>query len=461
MSDQRAAAESPSFGPPSPAPDEREALRAQIVELARRYYDVAHAPRPFVAGESPVPVSGRVYDGDEIATLVDASLEFWLTTGRFAAQFERELARWVGVRHALLCNSGSSANLLAVSTLTSPKLEERALRPGDEVLTVAAGFPTTVNPIVQNRLVPVFVDVELGTYNANVERLEAAIGPKTRAIVLAHTLGNPFDLDAVTALARKHDLWLVEDCCDALGSRWGDRCVGTFGDLATVSFYPAHHITMGEGGCVLTRSPKLKTLVESFRDWGRDCWCEPGKSDTCGKRFAWQLGELPCGYDHKYTYSHIGYNLKLTDLQAAVGVAQLQKLPTFADARRRNWRRLRDGLAGCEEFLVLPRATPGSDPSWFGFAITVRPDAPFDRMALVRHLEQNQIATRLLFGGNLTRQPAYAGVEFRVVGDLAVSDLVTDGTFWIGVYPGLSDAAIDYMADVIKSFITERTGALV
>lgn len=442
-------------------PHDRDALRRRILELTAEYCRTAHAPGEFDAGASPVPVSGRVYDAEDMCSLVDASLDFWLTTGRFAAQFEREFARTVGVRHALLCNSGSSANLLALSALTSPKLEGRRLRPGDEVLTVAAGFPTTVNPSVQNGLVPVFVDIELGTYNVDVSRLEEAIGPRTKAIMLAHTLGNPFNLDVVTDIARRHDLWLVEDCCDALGSTYRGKHVGTFGDLATVSFYPAHHITMGEGGCVLTRSPKLKTLVESFRDWGRDCWCEPGKADTCGKRFAWQLGELPCGYDHKYIYSHIGYNLKLTDMQAAVGVSQLRKLPGFIAARKHNWRRLHEGLRSCEEFLVLPRATEGSDPSWFGFPITVKPDAPFDRNALVHFLESRMIATRLLFGGNLTRQPAYAEVPYRVVGDLTVSDLVTEGTFWIGVYPGLTDAMIDYMVESFRSFIGERTGVAV
>jgi len=440
--------------------DEKAAnLRREILELTARYYDLAHASGPFVPGTSWVPVSGRVFDAAEMSNLVDASLDLWLTSGRYAAQFERAFARTIGVRHALLCNSGSSANLLALSALTSDKVGARRLRPGDEVITVAAGFPTTVNPIVQNRLVPVFVDVRIGTYNVDVGSLEAAIGPRTRAIVLAHTLGNPFDVSAVTDLARRHDLWLVEDCCDAVGSTYRGRNVGTFGDVATVSFYPAHHITMGEGGCVLTQSPTLKVAAESFRDWGRDCWCEPGAANTCGKRFAWELGALPCGYDHKYIYSHVGYNLKLTDMQAAVGVAQLAKLPRFIDARRQNWQRLRDGLAACEEYLILPEATPDSDPSWFGFPLTVRQSAPFDRAALVRHLEDRRVATRQLFGGNLTRQPAYRDVEHRVVGELTNSDIVTTSTFWIGVYPGLTDEMLDYVIDVFRGFIGAYSAA--
>ncbi|NNE33950.1 MAG: lipopolysaccharide biosynthesis protein RfbH, partial [Rhodothermales bacterium] len=405
-----------------------------------------------------VRVSGRVYDADDMRHLVDASLDFWLTTGRFAAEFERSFARYVGTRFALLCNSGSSANLLAVSALTSPLLGDRRLRPGDEVITVAAGFPTTVNPILQNRLTPVFVDIELGTYDVIIDRLEEALGPKTRAIILAHTLGNPFDIDAVCSFADRHDLWLVEDNCDALGSKYKGKHTGTFGDLATVSFYPAHHITMGEGGCVLTSSPKLKRAVESFRDWGRDCWCAPGEANTCGKRFDWQLGELPCGYDHKYTYSHVGYNLKLTDMQAAVGVSQLKKLPSFIEARQRNWRRLRSGLAPLEEFFVLPEPTKGSDPSWFGFLLTIRPDAPFSRNELVDHLEQRGIGTRLLFGGNLTRQPAYLDTPYRIVGELTNTDIVMDGAFWVGVYPSLTDEMIDFVIDSFRVFINRYAG---
>ena len=433
-----------------------EALREQILTLVQEFHDLQFAPRPFVPGETPVPVSGRVFDADELLHLVDSSLDFWLTTGRYAKQFELRFARELGVRHALLCNSGSSANLLAVSALTSKKLGDRRLRPGDEVITVAAGFPTTVNPILLNGLVPVFVDVELGTYNLDVSQLELALGPRTRAIIAAHTLGNPFDLDAVTAFAKEHDLWLIEDNCDALGSTYRDRPTGSFGDFGTLSFYPAHHITMGEGGAVLTNRPQLKLLIESFRDWGRDCWCEPGEDDTCGLRFAHQLGSLPHGYDHKYIYTHIGYNLKVTDMQAAVGVAQLQKLPAFVEARRRNWQLLYDGLRPFEDVLLLPHATENSDPSWFGFPLTVREGAPFDRNALVRHLEERRVATRLLFGGNLTRQPAYEELEFRTVGDLPNSDVVMNRSFWIGVYPGLTEEMIAFVVSEFESFVTGR-----
>jgi CDP-6-deoxy-D-xylo-4-hexulose-3-dehydrase len=426
-------------------------LRARILDLIGEYHAVAFPPRDFRPGEAPVPVSGRVFDADELRHLVDASLDFWLTTGRFAAQFERQFADVFGLRHAILVNSGSSANLLALTCLTSPKLGAEALKPGDEVITVAAGFPTTVNPIIQNRLVPVFVDVHVPTYNIDVTQLEAARSPKTRAVMIAHTLGNPFDLAAVSAFCEKHDLWLVEDCCDALGSTYAGRGVGTFGDLATCSFYPAHHITMGEGGCVLTDAPRLKTLVESFRDWGRDCWCDPGKDNTCGKRFEWQLGDLPCGYDHKYTYSHVGYNLKATDLQAAIGVAQLKKLRSFIDARKSNFRLLTDGLRDLNEFLILPQATPNSDPSWFGFPIAVRPGAPFSRNDAVTFLERRRIATRLLFGGNLVRQPAYRDVEHRTVGDLRQSDFVMNQVFWIGLYPGLDERQLGFMIESFRA----------
>lgn len=434
-----------------PAPD----LRRQILDLVDAFTEAEHAAPPFDPGVTPVPVSGRVFDADDVRHLVDASLDFWLTTGRYADDFETQFARWVGVRSAVLCNSGSSANLLALSALTSPLLGEKRLRPGDEVLTVAAGFPTTVNPILQNGLVPVFVDVDPRTHNVDAARLAEAVGPRTRAVMLAHTLGNPFDLDAVRALADAHDLWLVEDNCDALGSTYRGRHTGTFGDVATVSFYPAHHITMGEGGCVLMRSPTIKRAVESFRDWGRDCWCAPGEADTCGKRFDWCLGELPCGYDHKYTYAHVGYNLKVTDMQAAVGVAQLKKLPAFIDARRRNWRRLRDGLDDLQHVFALPEPTPHSDPSWFGFLLSVRPDAPFTRHDLVRHLTDRRIGTRLLFGGNLLRQPAYQDVPHRVVGDLAHTDAAMRHAFWVGVYPGLSDAMIDYLLETVHAFVRQ------
>jgi len=385
----------------------------------------------------------------EIEFLVNAALDFWLTTGRYADQFEKEFARFIGVRSAILVNSGSSANLVALSTLTSPKLADERLRPGDEVITVAAGFPTTVNPIFQNGLVPVFVDVSLPTFNVNVGQLEVALSDRTGAIVLAHTLGNPFDVDAVVDFARQHDLWLIEDCCDAVGSTYKGQKAGTFGDLATTSFYPAHHITMGEGGCVLSDKPLLKTLAESFRDWGRDCWCAPGKENTCGKRFDWQLGDLPHGYDHKYVYSHVGYNLKATDMQAAVGVAQLKKLPSFINTRKSNFLYLKAGLQDLEEFFVLPEATPHSDPSWFGFPMLVRESAPFSRNSLIDFLTSRKIATRQLFGGNLVRQPAYAGLNYRVVGDLPNSDRIMNQAFWIGVYPGLTRAMLDY---VLESF---------
>lgn len=427
-------------------------LRQQILKLVHEYHGEQFASRDFVPGDSPVPVSGKVFDGHELELLVDSSLDFWLTAGRYAERFERDFARYLGVRHALLCNSGSSANLLALSALTSPRLRDRALKRGDEVLTVAAGFPTTVNPIVQNGLTPVFVDIELGTYDANVERLAEAVGPKTRAIMMAHTLGNPFDLDVVGELARQNNLWVVEDNCDAVGARFRGQLTGSFGDIATVSFYPAHHITMGEGGAVMTNRPALKKLIESFRDWGRDCWCAPGVDNTCGKRFEWRLGTLPYGYDHKYIYSHIGYNLKLSDMQAAVGVAQLNKLDDFVAARRRNWQRLYDGLSSIEHF-VMPQATHDSEPSWFGFVLTVNVDAPFTRTELVRFLESRKIGTRQLFGGNVLRQPAYAEVEHRVVGDLPNADLVTEGTFWVGCHPGLSDAMLDYIIESIREFV--------
>ncbi len=430
-----------------------DALRAQILDLVAQYHAAKFPQGEFVSGQTSVPVAGRVFDADEIVQLVDSSLDFWLTTGRFADQFERQFAKFMHVRHALLCNSGSSANLLAIAALTSESLGDRQLKPGDEVITAAAGFPTTVNPAIQHGLTPVFVDVELGNYNVDVDQVAAAIGPKTRAIMLAHTLGNPFNLSAITELAERHNLWLIEDNCDALGATYDGRLTGTFGNLATFSFYPAHHLTMGEGGCVITRESRLKTLVESFRDWGRACWCAPGADNTCGKRFDWQLGELPSGYDHKYIYSHVGYNLKATDMQAAVGVAQLAKLPGFIAARRRNWQLLRERLARFEDRLILPESTPRSDPSWFGFAITVREGAGFSRLDLVRHLESRKVGTRQLFGGNLTRQPAYRNVPRRIVGDLKNSDIVMNGAFWIGVYPGIDEAMIDYVGAAFDEFM--------
>jgi CDP-6-deoxy-D-xylo-4-hexulose-3-dehydrase len=434
-------------------------LRSQILSLVAEYHKAAFTKLPFVPGESSVPYAGRVFDEREIRNLVDAALDFWLTTGRFAERFEREFAQWMGVRHCLLVNSGSSANLVALAALTSPRLGERRLRRGDEVITVAAAFPTTVNPILQNGLVPVFVDVTLPTYNVDTSQLEAALSPRTRAMIFAHTLGNPFDVGAVASFAQKHDLWLVEDCCDAVGSTYFGRKTGTFGDLATVSFYPAHHMTMGEGGAVLTNTPLLHTIAESFRDWGRDCWCEPGCDNTCGKRFGWQLGGLPSGYDHKFTYSHIGYNLKLTDMQAAVGVAQLEKLDGFVEARRRNFRALREGLASLEEFFILPEATNGAEPSWFGFPVAVRADAPFTRNQVTRYLEERKIATRLLFGGNLVRQPAYRESQYRVVGSLSQTDIVMNQVFWIGLYPGIQGRILDYMLDTLRA-LPESVGAV-
>lgn len=438
------------------------ALRLKILELVREYYDAAFPKREFVPGESLVSYAGRVFDEREIVNLVDSGLDFWLTTGRFADEFEKSFAKFFGRRHAHLVNSGSSANLLALSTLTAPQLDERprkwggkaALKPGDEVITVAAGFPTTLNPIIQNRLVPVFVDITIPTYNIDVSRLEDALSEKTAAVMIAHTLGNPFDLDAVVEFVQRHHLWLIEDCCDALGSTYKGRHVGTFGDLATVSFYPAHHMTMGEGGAVIEDRGLLKMLVDSYRDWGRDCWCDPGKSNTCGKRFGWEQGELPYGYDHKYTYSHIGYNLKVTDMQAAVGLAQLDKVEEFIAARRRNFAALYERLADMEEFLILPRATEGADPSWFGFPLAVREGAPFTRVEAINHLEDRKISTRLLFGGNLIRQPAYLNIEHRVVGDLSNTDFVMNNVFWIGVYPGLTTPMIDYMSETIHQLPT-------
>ncbi len=422
-------------------------LRKRILDLVAEYHQEAHAPMRFVPGETPVPVSGRVFDSQDIQSLVDSSLEFWLTAGRFADEFESRLAGFFGVRGATLVNSGSSANLLAITALTSPKLGRRRLVPGDEVITVAAAFPTTVNPIIQNGLIPVFVDVSIPTYNIDVSMLESARSDRTRAVVIAHTLGNPFDAAAVTEFVHKHDLWLVEDCCDAAGALHGGKKVGTFGDLATLSFYPAHHITTGEGGCVLTEKPLLKTILESLRDWGRDCWCAPGKENTCGKRFDWQLGGMPRGYDHKYMYSHLGYNLKMTDMQAAVGVSQIRKLPEFIAKRRANFQMLRNGLKDLEHLFILPEATPNSEPSWFGFPLAVRRESPFSRNRLVAFLEQRKIASRLLFGGNLLRQPAYREVKHRVAGSLVNTDFVMNQVFWVGVYPGLTNEMIHYMID--------------
>jgi CDP-6-deoxy-D-xylo-4-hexulose-3-dehydrase len=429
-----------------------ETVRAEIMALVTEYCALAHAPKPFDPERSPVPVNGRVFDASDVRTLVDSALEFWLTTGRFNRAFEERLAKRVGVRYAHTVNSGSSANLIAFSGLTSHLLRERALKPGDEVITAAAGFPTTVNPALQWGAVPVFVDITLPAYNIDVAKVAEAITPRTRAIMVAHTLGNPFDAPALARLADEHGLFLVEDCCDALGATIDGRHVGTFGDVGTLSFYPAHHITMGEGGAVFTQDPVLRRAMEAFRDWGRDCYCEPGQDNTCNRRFGWTLGDLPPGYDHKFTYSHLGFNLKITDMQAAVGLAQMDHLEDFIAARRTNWAALRQGLKPLEDLFILPEATAGTEPSWFGFLLTVRDGAPFGRDELVRRLNDKRIGTRLLFGGNLTRQPYMKGRNFRVHGDLAASDKVMRDSFWIGVYPGLTPDHIGYMVETITAF---------
>jgi CDP-6-deoxy-D-xylo-4-hexulose-3-dehydrase len=433
--------------------DRTHAIRVQIAQLVDEYASIALAPQPFLPGVSLVPPSGKLIGADELKNMVEASLDGWLTTGRFNEEFEERLAQFLSVKHVITVNSGSSANLVAFNTLTSPKLGERAIKPGDEVIGVAAGFPTTVNPILQFGAVPVFVDVELGTYNIDASRIEEAISPRTKAIMLAHTLGNPFNLDVVTSICKKHNLWLIEDCCDALGSAYDGKLVGTFGDIATLSFYPAHHITMGEGGAVLTNSDALKAIAESFRDWGRDCYCAPGKDNTCGKRFGWKLGGLPQGYDHKYTYTHVGYNLKITDMQAACGLAQLGKVQTFVAQRKANFAHLMDQLKDCDEFLILPRATPKSDPSWFGFPVTLRENAPLSRPNIVTYLNQVKIGTRLLFAGNITRQPYMSSRNFRVIGPLTNTDAVMTNTFWVGVQPALSQEMIEYSAQKIKLFL--------
>ena len=431
---------------------QENALRSQVFEAVKNYYQYKFAPKDFAEGKDYVPVSGKVFDESELINLVDASLDFWLTTGRYAAEFEQCFAEWLGVKHCLLVNSGSSANLLALTALTSPKLGDKQLKAGDEVITVAAGFPTTVNPIFQNQLIPVFVDIQLPSYEIDVTQLESAISPRSRAIMIAHTLGNAFDVDAILAFAKKYDLWVIEDNCDGVGTSYRKQKTGTFGHLSTVSFYPAHHMTMGEGGGVLTNDSRLKKIVESFRDWGRDCWCPPGVDNTCGKRYEWQLGELPTGYDHKYTYSHIGYNLKMTDMQAAIGVAQLNKLPSFIEKRKQNFEFLYSRLQDLQDVLLLPEATPHSDPSWFGFLLSVKENAPFTRNQLVQHLESKRIGTRLLFGGNLIRQPAYKGLNYRVIGDLSNTDWVMQNSFWIGLFPSLTEEMLDYVVTVIRQF---------
>jgi CDP-6-deoxy-D-xylo-4-hexulose-3-dehydrase len=429
-----------------------EGLRQEIANLVQQYADIVYAPKPFEAGTTPVPVSGKVIGAAELKNMVEASLDGWLTTGRFNAMFEERLAKYLGVKHLITVNSGSSANLVAFSTLTSPKLGGRAIKQGDEVIGVAAGFPTTVNPIIQFGAVPVFVDVNLATHNIDTTKIEAAITPKTKAIMLAHSLGNPFNRDVVTALCKKYNLWLVEDCCDALGATYNGQMVGTFGDIATLSFYPAHHITMGEGGAVFTNNAELKQIAESFRDWGRDCYCPPGKDNTCNKRFCWKLGNLPEGYDHKYTYSHLGYNLKISDMQAACALAQLDRVEEFIAARKKNFAYLKNRLQTCRDFLHLPEATPNSDPSWFGFPLVLKESAGIKRVDLLNFLDQNKIGTRLLFAGNLTRQPYMIGRNYRISGELTHTDIVMNQTFWLGVFPGLQRNHLDYMVEKIEEF---------
>ncbi len=430
-----------------------EQIKAKIEALTRDYYMSVHKEKRFLPGTDYVNYAGRVYDDQELVNLVDSALEFWLTAGRYARRFEKDLAEFLGLEHSILTNSGSSANLLALSALTSDKLGTRKLNPGDEVITVAAGFPTTVNPIIQNRLIPVFCDVEMGSYNINIDSLYKAFSEKTGAVMLAHSLGNPFDLDRVTAFAAEHNLWLIEDNCDALGSTWDNAYTGTFGDISTQSFYPPHHLTLGEGGAVNTNSGLLKRLIESFRDWGRDCWCEPGKDNSCNKRFGWQLGGLPMGYDHKYIFSHIGYNLKVTDMQAAIGVAQLKKLPGFIKKRKDNFLYYQTHLKPYEEFFILPETHPKADPCWFGFIITIKDRAPFSRDDLVSHLEAKKVATRMLFSGNLVKQPAYINVPYRVADGLEETDRIMHRSFWIGVYPGLTREMQDYVLTVFEDFI--------
>ena len=430
-----------------------EAIRQEIAALVQQYSDIVHAPRAFVPGQSAVPVSGKVIGAQELKNMVDASLDGWLTTGRFNAEFEQRLAAYLGVKYLITVNSGSSANLVAFSALTSPRLGDRAIKQGDEVIGVAAGFPTTVNPIIQFGAVPVFVDVDLATHNIDASKIEAAISPKTKAIMLAHSLGNPFNLEVVTALCKKYKLWLVEDCCDALGATYNGQMVGTFGDIATLSFYPAHHITMGEGGAVFTNNSELKLIAESFRDWGRDCYCPPGQDNTCDKRFCWKLGDLPEGYDHKYTYSHLGYNLKISDMQAACALAQLDRLDDFIAARKANYAYLRTKLKSCEEFLHLPETTPKADPSWFGFPLVLKESSGVKRVDLLNYLDQNKIGTRLLFAGNLIRQPYMLGRNYRVSGELTNTDIVMNQTFWLGVYPGLTNEHLDYVVDKIETFL--------
>lgn len=433
--------------------DQQQEIRQKIAALVDEYAQLKYTSQSFKPGETVIPPSGKVLDAAELKSMVEASLDGWLTTGRFNDAFEKKLRDFLGVKFLMTTNSGSSANLLAFSALTSPKLKERAIKPGDEVIGVAAGFPTTVNPILQFGAVPVFVDVEIATHNIDVTKIEAAISPKTKAIMLAHSLGNPFNLKVILEICKKHNLWLIEDNCDALGSRYNGQLTGTFGDIGTLSFYPAHHITMGEGGAVFTNNAELKMIIESFRDWGRDCYCQPGKDNTCGKRFCWKLGDLPEGYDHKYTYAHAGYNLKITDMQAACGLAQMDKLECFIQARKDNFKYLYERLQSCQDFLILPEATPNSDPSWFGFLMTIKPEANIRRVDLLSYLDQEKIGTRLLFAGNLTRQPYMQGRNYRLSGDLTHTDTVMNDSFWVGVYPGLTEEMLDFTASKIESFL--------
>ncbi|MFN8769237.1 MAG: lipopolysaccharide biosynthesis protein RfbH [Neisseriaceae bacterium] len=427
-------------------------LREKIKQLVKEYADSNLKAKEFIAGETVIPPSGKVIGDLELMYMTDAVLDGWLTTGRFNTLFEEKLGKFLGLKHVLTTNSGSSANLLAFTALTSHKLGERAIKPGDEVISVAAGFPTTVNPIIQNGAIPVFVDVDIPTYNIDITKIETAITEKTKAIFIAHTLGNPYNLEEVSKIAKKYNLWLIEDCCDALGSKYDNKLVGTFGDLMTISFYPAHHITMGEGGAICMNNDQLKVIVESFRDWGRDCYCAPGCDNTCGKRFGQKLGELPEGYDHKYTYSHLGYNLKITDMQAACGLAQLERLDGFIIQRKENFNYLKNKLQSCNDLLILPEATINSQPSWFGFPITIRDNAGFTRSELISYLNQNKVDTRLLFAGNLTKQPYMIGRNFRVSGELINTDIIMNNTFWIGIYPGLSKEMLAYTASTIEEF---------
>jgi len=431
-------------------------IRAKIAKLVKQFADETLDTKTFVADDSTIPPSGKVIGANELQFMVDASLDGWLTTGRFNKAFEERLASYLGTRYVLTTNSGSSANLLALTALTSPKLGDKALLPGDEVITVAASFPTTVNPIIQNNLIPVFIDVDLATYNIQVDKIEAAISSKTKAIMIAHTLGNPYNLSEVKRIAEKYNLWLIEDCCDALGTTYNDQMVGTFGDIATLSFYPAHHITTGEGGAVFTQSPKLNKLIESFRDWGRDCFCNPGVDNTCGKRFDWQLGSLPKGYDHKYIYSHLGYNLKMTDMQAACGLAQMDRIEGFIDKRKKNFNYLKKGLQPFSDLIILPEATKNSDPSWFGFPITIKPESRINRIDLLRFLDNHKIGARLLFSGNIIRQPYFKNLNYRIFSELTNTDVIMNHSFWLGVYPGINEKMLDFIIAKISVFLSKK-----